>query len=299
MYSSPVIHEQRWKDRRTSWAKPAPFDKGRYGIELLLPAQAKQYVEAHHYSGSCTSVVQAWGLFEVQGEVRGLARPELVGVAIFSTPSNERVITSRTSFGPREGLELGRFVLADKVPHGGESHALSKMLKALAAERPELMAIVAYSDPMERADASGHVYKPGHVGSAYQATGALYGGLTDKRTVYLTRNGELLNARALSKIIGGETGAAYAERQIEQATGLKRLAGESGASYVQRARKSDALSKVRHPGNHIYAWALRRSARAQLAAHYGIEPDGQQGASTLYQRAQDRAALAYPKKDEL
>ena len=78
---------------------------------------------AHHYSLSYPSARVRFGLF-----TRGC----LVGVAVFSHPCNDRVLTSVFPLSPLESVELGRFVLLDSVPANGESWFLARTFECLA-----------------------------------------------------------------------------------------------------------------------------------------------------------------------
>lgn len=123
---------QRWHLRRESY-RPAgePIDPSRYGVEVLGEGQARDYVVRHHYSGSYPAARCRVGLLRTTGASR-----ELVGVAVFSVPAGPKVIGAWLPHldDPIEGVELGRFVLADDVPANGETWFLRRAFEALAAE---------------------------------------------------------------------------------------------------------------------------------------------------------------------
>ena len=107
----------------------------------VLPddATAKAFVREHHYSGSYPAARWRFGLFR-----RGV----LQGVAVFSHPCNDRVLTSIFP-GPATGsVELGRFVLLDEVPGNGETWFLGRCFARL--RREGLAGVVAFSDPCRR-----------------------------------------------------------------------------------------------------------------------------------------------------
>ncbi|MCA9641049.1 MAG: hypothetical protein KC492_10155, partial [Myxococcales bacterium] len=132
---------------------------------------------------------------------------------------------------------------------------------------PEVRGVVSYSDPVPRRTLDGGLVLPGHVGTIYQGFNGAYLGRGSRRTLLLDRFGRTVNGRMLSKIRLGEQGIDYACRQLAQATGLERRRGEGGDAYVARVLASGRLRRVRHPGNHVYAWGLdRRVARSLRAA---------------------------------
>jgi hypothetical protein len=108
------LFTQRWRERRESY-RPAgePINPRLYEVaELPGDRDAKEFIVAHHYLASYPSARARFGLFTCG---------ELVGVAVFSHPCNDRVLTSVFPLDPLESVELGRFVLLDSVPANGES----------------------------------------------------------------------------------------------------------------------------------------------------------------------------------
>ena len=106
---------QRWRHRRDSY-RPAgePIDPSRYGVEPIADdTTARAFIVAHHYSGSLPAARCRVGLYRT----RPFARPELVGVAVFSQPASEAVLPKW--LGTSAGVELGRLVLLDDVPASG------------------------------------------------------------------------------------------------------------------------------------------------------------------------------------
>src|SRR5580700_10941881 len=128
----------------------------------------------------------------------------LVGVAVFSHPCNDRVLTSVFPLSPLDSVELGRFVLLDSVPANGESWFLTRAFECL--RRKGLSGVVSFSDPVPRTKADGMIVHRGHVGICYQATSATFLGRTEPRTIRLLPDGSLLNDRTIQKIRSGEQG---------------------------------------------------------------------------------------------
>ena len=102
------LFSQRWRERRESY-RPAgePINPRLYEVaELAGDREAKEFILAHHYSASYPSARMRFGLF---------TEGHLAGVAVFSHPCNDRVLTSVFPLSPSERVELGRFVLLDHV----------------------------------------------------------------------------------------------------------------------------------------------------------------------------------------
>src|SRR5437879_3121319 len=109
---------QRWNKHRTSY-RPAgePIRTAEYGVEAIDKAEAKRFVEAHHYSRSFPARRFSFGLFHGR---------TLAGVAVFSVPMSQAIIPKYCAVEPNAGVELGRFVLLDSVPANGETWFLSR-----------------------------------------------------------------------------------------------------------------------------------------------------------------------------
>jgi hypothetical protein len=244
---------QRWRDRRERRVPAGPLiDAADYAVDLIPERRARPFVVQHHYSGSFPAARECAGLFR---------RAELVGVAVFSVPMNNRAVPAWTGLPePNAGAELGRFVLLDEVPGNAESWFLRRALAALAAERRDIKGLLSYSDPVERR-VLGRLVKPGHVGTIYQALSAPYRGKTGRRTGYMTADGAVVSGRSLSKIRLGERGAGYAVEQLAE-LGARQIPGESGAAFVERLVRERWLRRFSHPGNHVYLFPLTRGARA-------------------------------------
>ena len=178
----------------------------------------------------------------------------LVGAAIFSEPANPRVIPSWCGVDRSQGMELGRFVLLDRIGYNAESWFWARARRLVGQHKPEVRVLLAYSDPVRRRDAQGRLVLPGHVGTIYQATNARYLGRSSPRTLYLDRHGQPVSGRAITKIGARACGHAYARAHLEEASQTSQRATESVRDWIQRARSQ--LTRLRHPGNHVYAWDL-------------------------------------------
>lgn len=253
MKEQEIISTQRWRDRRQHWRvdRDEGFRKRDYSVDIIRDRVARAFVVAHHYSGSYPVAVERVGLF------RGT---ELVGVAVFSIPMNNDAIPRYTGLQATEGAELGRFVLLDEVPYNAESFFLARALGLLHAERRALRGVIAYSDPMPRHAAEGRVVMPGHVGVIYQASSAAYVGRAQAKTLHVNADGIALSSRGISKIRLQEHGAASAERRLVKLGAPPRAFGQDPAKWVSMVLDAGIFKKVRHPGNHVYCFALGHSA---------------------------------------
>jgi hypothetical protein len=221
-----------------------------YEIEQLPDDRlSKHFVQQHHYLKTYPAARFRFGLFRLG---------QLVGVAVFSHPASDRVLTNIFGGDARDSVELGRFVLLDEVPYNGESWFLSRCLRVL--RRDGLRGVISFSDPVRREAADGRVICPGHVGTIYQAGNASYLGRGSPTPLFLLPDGTTFSKRAISKIRNGEQGKAYACATLV-AFGADDPNVTVGAYYESYtawlAYWLPLLTrKVRHPGNHRYAWTL-------------------------------------------
>lgn len=248
---------QRFQERRERY-RPAGevIDPSRFGVEPISEAAAKGFVERHHYSGSYPAACVRVGLFRSRG---AFWAPELVGVAVFSVPPQPKAIPRWT--GTEAGLELGRLVLLHDVPGNGESWFLGGAFRVLQAERPSLRAVLSYSDPMVRRTEAGDLVTPGHVGVIYQAFNGRHVGRSQARWLHFDPRGGLVSRRGCDKIRaehdpvkGRGAGGAYAALLAQGAPPRRLL--EDGPAYVDRMLREGPWTRVRHPGNLAYVWAI-------------------------------------------
>jgi hypothetical protein len=245
---------QRWRDRRGSYRLAGePFDPRAYEVApIALDGPAREFVEEHHYSGTYPAARRRFGLYARGGT--------LVGVAVFSQPMRDEVLRP---WGRTDAMELGRLVLLDDVRANGESWFVARCFDAL--RRDGLAGIVSHSDPEARTDADGVRVFAGHIGTVYQALGAVYTGRASPRTMRLAADGREMSNRAASKLRNGERGARYATAQLVAAGAREPAPGEDLAAWY-RAEVQRVTRAQRHPGNHRYAWALSRTAHRVLSA---------------------------------
>lgn len=272
---------QRWTRRRVSF-RPAGerFNPERHEVVLLNDTDAKAFCAEHHYAGTLPPARLRVGLMRKMA----FSPDALVGLAVFSVPMQNAVLEKYLKADMETGAELGRFVCTDVVEGNGESWFIRAACRLLQRET-KIRSIVSYCDPLPRTDEFGRITKYGHVGIIYQSVSATLLGRSSPRTLVLSRSGQVISERALSKIRAGDSGAAYAYRQLLAAGAPEREWGEEPADYVRRALTSGAFTKIRHPGNYVYGMGCgnkleRRLVRARL------------GPSLPYPKAQPAAIAA-------
>lgn len=248
-----IVVNQRWRDRRDTY-RPAGevIDTRRYEVAEFVDEDAtpKAFVVRHHYSGSFPSARWRFGLY------RG---SELVGVAVFSHPCNDDVLTNVFPGKATDSVELGRFVLLDGVEGNGETWFLGRCFEVM---RREVVGILSLSDPEPRTDVAGAVIFPGHLGTIYQAHNATYLGRGQARTMKLLPDGRVFSARAISKIRAMERGWKYSAGILERA-GAQPLTGDPKAWLKEWLPK--VTRTFRHRGHHRYAWPLDKTLRRSFA----------------------------------
>lgn len=112
---------------------------------------------------------------------------------------------------------------------------------------------------------------PGHVGIAYQASNARYLGRASSKTLHLAPSGVALSTRAVSKVRLQEHGAESAEKRLVRLGAPPRTFGQHPADWINGVLAGNTFRRVRHPGNHIYAWALG-TRRAKVALVEAFAP---------------------------
>ena len=152
---------QRWRDHRGIYRPPNEvISTHDYEVAPITLTQAKTFVKRHHYSGSYVACRYRYGLFK---RYALFPDDELVGVAIFSNPMSQKVLTNIFTCDPLESIELGRFVLLDNVPSNAESWFFARCRELL--KRQGIKVIVAFSDDTPRAtlDTNYPIFA-GHIG---------------------------------------------------------------------------------------------------------------------------------------
>ena len=151
-----------------------------FTVNKIKSNVGKEFIKQHHYSKGCHNGPMCYGLFD---------NDVLIGVCAFATPCSENVRAS--VFGTEYKTfvtELHRLVLIDDTPKNAESFFISRALKKLKEDRPDIHAVVSFADATEN-----------HFGIIYQATNAIYTGASGKATFYLDKTGRLRHPRQNGK----------------------------------------------------------------------------------------------------
>ena len=249
---------QRWKKGRSIFVPPAVvFDPRRYEIAPIPDdTTARAFVEAMHYSGTYPAARKRFGLYE---------GAELVGVVVFSHPTNDKVL-ERLPCDRLEGVELGRLVLLDRVPFNAETWTIARCFELL--KRDGYRGVVSFADPCPRlCDEQDEPVFPGHVGKIYQASNAVYTGRASPRTLRLfKRDGQVLSARAISKVRSKERGWRYVV-ELLVARGAAPLSDDASEDE-RRAWLTLWVEKLtrtmRHTGNFTYLFGLDARTKKML-----------------------------------
>lgn len=162
-----------------------------YSIHRIASDIAKNYIVKNHYTHGCINAPSvSYGLYEKcesyipEGELFNVDN-RLIGVIVFACPCSENV--RKSVFGEEykdSVLELHRLHILDVTPPNTESWFISRCLKLLAKDRPDIHGIISFSDSTI-----------GHSGIIYQATNAIRCGSTGTATFYLDKNGRLRHPR--------------------------------------------------------------------------------------------------------
>lgn len=250
------IPSQRWLYKRGSFIPPSDHaHRGDYDVEELpdRSATARAFLSQHHYLGDrVPPIVKGYGLYKFG---------ELCGVACFSVPACEAVITNAFECSSaRDGLELGRFCLLQSCSFNSETIFLSECLRRL--KKLGYAGVVAHSDPEARTTSDGRIFHRGHWGQIYAAGSAVYTGRTKARTIYLLPDGSALDSRSLSKMRAG--GARYSADVLVKYGADALQDGEDPYEWL-----STWLGRITRPlyhrGCHRYLFPLSHKTKIRLA----------------------------------
>jgi hypothetical protein len=256
-------YTERWRLGRASWrhVSEGGFDRRLYDVGTVDELTAKAFVERHHYSHTYPAAMQRYGLWRTG---------QLVGAAVLSVPVQKAVLTNVfPELEPyTESAELGRFVLLDEVPANAESWFLAEAYRQAAALG--MRGVVSFSDPLPRRSSDGLVILPGHVGTIYQASNAMYLGRGTPRSLVLLPDGTVFSERSRDKIRSRDRGYVYAAAQLQQWGARPLEDGDEPTTWLAEAFAAVGVRRIRHHGNHRYAFTLgdRRARRSivQLGA---------------------------------
>lgn len=165
------------------------LEKLKNEIEIVPVAKEEIHslVLKHYLKTWPVSITQIYGIYH-----KGSDRKP-IGMAIYGYPQKPGVTSLRLDIPTKEVLELKRLFIEDipTLPHI-ESYVLSKTLKMVKKEMPEIKVVITYADNRE-----------GHLGTIYQATNAIYigksSGQLHKYAYILRGDKEAIKAKLASK----------------------------------------------------------------------------------------------------
>lgn len=256
---------QRWTNGQHTWRHRSDggFDASRYTVEPIDFETARSWVVAHHYSRAFVADQLRYGLFDETG---------LVGSMVLSVPAQSKVLTNPLpDLEPYvESMELGRLVLADRVPANGESWFVARAFEEAATQG--VRGVVSFADPVPRRRPDGTLLFPGHIGTVYQALNARYCGRSKVETKVLLPDGTVFSYRSMSKVRGSESGRNYVERRLVGLGATPMRGSECPKAWLHAALDELGATRIRHRGQHRYVFALgtksqRRRVRIAMPQH--------------------------------
>jgi hypothetical protein len=267
---------QRWRDQRVLWrhrhAAGETFTARGYEVAPIGRPATADFLRRHHYLPRLPANCFRFGL------LRGA---DLVGIAVLGPGMPHTLRALFPDLEPTaESLVLDRFALLDDVKALGETWFLARVFALLRSAGIE--GVATFSDPWPRHDRFGRTVHVGHIGTVFQASSAIYTGLTARETFYqLHDTGELVHRRALSKFRNGERSSGYLERVLLGAGAPPRQGNETPDVWLDRVLPLVSRPYV-HGGNHRYAFLVgrhRRYIRVATTAqpypkHHRHEPHG-------------------------
>ncbi len=234
-----------------------PIKTAEYDVaEIPDDTTAREFITRHHYSHTFPAARYRVGLYR---------HGELSGVAVFSHPCSNAVLTNVFEAPVLTTVVLGRFVLLDSVAGNGETWFLARSFDILRKQH-SIVGVVSFSDPLQRRTASGEVVHMGHFGTIYQAHNGIYLGRGTARSLHLLPDGRVFSERAAQKIRNSERGWKYAAAQLEAFGATTVPVDPSERTGWLNASLQSLATRVRHKGNHKYAWPLNVAIRRQLPA---------------------------------
>lgn len=129
--------------------------KQRCSVRAAKIPQIEQFISKHYLKKRPAIITLALEMLELE---------EPVGCITYSLPPKE--VEKR--YG-KKTWELSRLYLIDRLPHNAETWLISKSIKWIKKNHPDVCALVSYADP-----------SAGHSGTIYKASNWLFDGMTDE-----------------------------------------------------------------------------------------------------------------------
>ena len=188
-------------------------------IRVIPYKIAAPFIKEHHYSGSivCNSQVHFGAFLD----------DHLHGVLSYGPSMDKTRMIGLVKNTTWDGfLELNRMAFDDYLPRNSESHCISKTLRMIKKNAPQVKWVVSFADGTQCGD-----------GTIYRASNFVLTGIKKNSEILLLPNGEKLAKLSLHtapnvprKELGGRSffeiiGGKYSTKKYCEATGAKPLAG--------------------------------------------------------------------------
>ncbi|MFF7534543.1 hypothetical protein ACFZB2_36400 [Streptomyces bobili] len=111
---------------------------------------------------------------------------------------------------------------------------------------------------------------PGHVGTIYAATNAVYAGRATARTVKLLPDGTVFHDRTAQKIRRQEQGCEYAAARLIALGAPQPRPGCDPALWLRESLAAVGARNIRHRGAHRFVFRLGRTRREREEIKLGI-----------------------------
>jgi hypothetical protein len=187
----------------------------------------QQFCRRWHYAKHGGAMAWSYGIWD---------GPTLAGVVSYNTPT----LPAQTAvFGPelaRTVHHMGRLVCAETAPRNTESRLIAASLKLFAERVPYATAVLTYAAAGE-----------GHVGYVYQATNALYLGMSSSSHYYRDQSGRRRAPKQNEGVNGN--GNLSIPKALARGWTVHHEPGKHRYLYLlgDRRQKKQLLAQLRHP----------------------------------------------------
>lgn len=178
--SSPVCRSMSLFDVEHATVMPKVRDMF---VAPVSGADIAEFARRYHYTKTGGAATWRWGLWD---------GPVLHGVIAYNLPTRT---TCESVFGPEhfdKVWHMGRLIMSDQSPPNSESRLIGGSLREIQRSHPNIWAVLTYA-----------ATDVGHIGYVYQATNALYTGLSSAEHYYTDnvgrRRSNYVNGSRLSK----------------------------------------------------------------------------------------------------
>lgn len=249
---------QRWRNGRGYLIPSGAIESSELEVAPIQDAPCRAFVTAHHYSHAYPAARRRFGVFR---------RGELVGCAVYGQPCNADTLKRLPD--PQHAIELSRLVLLDDVGANAESFVIARCHEAL--RRDGFNGVLTFADPHPRQTDQGLLVFPGHVGTIYQASNAVYTGYSTSRRVWLLPDGTLYSSQSIGKVQRAIQGWRYSSEILVRygATPLPEGADRETRDAWLKHWMHTLCRPIKHPGNLTYLIGLTPQVKRAIRKQHG------------------------------